>query len=387
MKKIKVAVSQRIIPHYRIPVFKELSSRDGINLTVFYGNGLKTGSQVNSQKITGFTAKKLRTIFLNYKGVYGSSQLRVWHPSLIFQLIRGRFDVVIAEPSTNFYNDIFIYLYCKLFSKKFIWWESGTVPKNQRPLFRRMIDPILSLFIQGADAYITYTSYADESLVRDFSIAPTKIFRAQNTTDTSVISKEMLEFSSKIEETKEKLGLTGNKVCLYIGGIEVRKKIINLIRATTMLNELGVPSRTLIVGDGPDKEELINRMTSVELSQTVFAGKHIDDATLYIMMSDVVVLPSAGGLSVIQAMACGKPFIGSEEIEHGGIRDYVINGFNGYLVKEDDVVDLYEAMLDLFSNETKYLEFCLNATTKSKEISVENMVDGIEDAINFSLYK
>jgi len=368
-------------------VFKELSLRETINLTVFYGDGFKTGSQVNSQNITGFKSKRLFTVFLNYKGVYGSSQLRVWHPSLFFHLIMGRFAVVVAEPSTNFYNDIFIYIYCKLFRKKFIWYEAGSVPKAQRPKHRRMIDPILSLFIKGADAYVTYTSYADESLKRDFNIKQSKIFRAQNTIDTSNIAAEIAEFSPKVAETKERLGLKGFKVCTYIGGIEVRKKIINLIRANTKLNDIGIPSKVLIVGDGPYKDELINQMTTFELAHTVFAGKHIVDATLFILLSDVVVLPSAGGLSVIQAMACGKPFIGSEEIEHGGIKDYVTNGVNGYLVKENDIEDLYQTLSNLFSDEQKYTDICNNAIKKSKELSIENMVCGIENAIKFSISK
>ena len=120
MKKTKVAVSQRIIPHYRVPVFTELASIENISLTVFYGKSFKTGSQVNADSIINFNAKKLFTIFLNYKGVYGSSQLRVWHPFLILHLIAGNYDVVIVEPSTNFYNNIFSFLYCKIFRKKII---------------------------------------------------------------------------------------------------------------------------------------------------------------------------------------------------------------------------------------------------------------------------
>lgn len=385
MKKIKVAISQRIIPHYRIPVFKELASREDIDLTVFYGIGFSTGSQVNGQNIEGFDARMLSTLFLNYKGVYRSAQLRVWHPGLLFHLIKGNYDVVIAEPTTNFYNDIFIYLYCKLFRKKFIWYEAGAVPKEQRPRFRRMIDPIVSMFIKGADAFITYTSYADESLKRDFNINPDMIFRAQNTVDTSMIPKEIEFFSPLVEETKDKLGLKGFKVSLYIGGIEIRKKIINLVKANTKLNELGIPAKTLIVGDGPDKEALLQEMTIREKDHTVFAGKHIADATLYLLMSDVVVLPSAGGLSVIQAMACGKPFIGSEEIEHGGIRDYVDHNINGFLVKEDDVDDLQWALMKLFTDETRYEEFCKNAAEKSKVLTVVNMVNGIEGAVKYSV--
>lgn len=385
MKKIKVAISQRIVPHYRVPVFKELASRENIDLTLYYGRGFKKGSQVNAKEITGINAKKLFTIMLNYSGGYGSSQLRVWHPFLTLHLFLGNYDVIIVEPSTNFYNNIFTFIYCKIFGKKFIWHESGSVPKEQRPKFRRMIDPFLSIFIKRANAFITYTSYADHSLKRDFNIDSKKIFRAQNSVDTSNIDSEIEKFSPYVESKKKELELIGFNIAMYIGGIETRKKIDFLIKAVTKLNKSGIPTKALIVGDGPDKEELIQKLSEEDKSHTVFAGKHVKDATLYVLLSDVVVLPSSGGLSVMTAFACKKPFVGSEEIEHGGIKDYVTNGVNGFLVKENDIEDLESKLRKVFTDSNLYNELCKNAYNTSKQITIANMVDGFENAINHTI--
>ncbi|MDG2059506.1 MAG: glycosyltransferase family 4 protein [Flavobacteriales bacterium] len=385
MKKIKVAISQRIIPHYRVPVFTEFSARQDISLTVFYGKSFKSGSQVNADSIINFNAKKLFTIMLNYKGAYGSSQLRVWHPFLIFHLIVGNYDVVIVEPSTNFYNNIFSFIYCKIFRKKFIWHESGSVPKKERPLFRRMIDPFLSIFIKGSNAFVTYNSYADKSLKRDFNIDSKKIFRAQNTIDTSNIDKEIKIFLPEVNSKKKELELLGFKVALYIGGIEKRKKIENLIKAITHINNSGIPSKALIVGDGPDKDDLLNSLTAEDKLNTIFAGKHIKEATLYVLLSDVVVLPSSGGLSVMTAFACKKPFVGSEEIEHGGIKDYVEDGINGFLVKENDIEDLESKLRKVFTDSNLYNELCKNSYNTSKQITIANMVDGFENAIKHTI--
>ena len=385
--KIKVAISQRIIPHYRIPVFKNLADRKGIDLTLFYGSGFKDGSQVNAKKITGFRSIKLFTIMLNYSGIYGSSQLRVWHPFLILHLIYGGFDVIIVEPSTNFYNNISSYIYCKIFRKKFIWHESGTVPKQQRSKFRRLIDPILSIFIKGADSFITYTSYADKSLKRDFNINSKKIFRAQNTVDTSKIVEEFDIFSPLVNSKKKELKLSDFHIALYIGGIEKRKKIHNLITAITNLNKSGVLCKALIVGDGPDKDSLIRELSHEDISNSVFVGKKIKEATLYVLLSDVVVLPSSGGLSVMTAFACKKPFIGSEKIEHGGIKDYVKHGVNGFLVKENNINDLYQKLKIIFTNDNLRNHMSDEAFSTSKKITIKNMVNGIENAINYSIKK
>lgn len=383
MKKIKVAISQRIIPHYRISVFKNLSNRKKIDLTVFYGKGMKTGSQSNATKICGFKKIKLFTLKLNYRGIYKSKQLRVWHPTLFFHLIKGNFDVVIVEPSTNFYNNIFTFLYCKLFNKKFIWHDAGSVPKNERPIFRKLIDPFLSIFINNSDAYLTYNSFADKSLQRDFKIDSRLIFRAQNTVDIAQINMDINKYEKTVKNFKIELGLVDHKLLLYIGGVEKRKKINYLIKTVAKLNKSGIRSKCLIVGDGPDKDYLIKSISKEEKKHTLFFGKKIKSAVKYILASDLVLLPSSGGLSVVSAFACGKPFVGSVKIEHGGIKDYVDHGINGFLFEEDNLFELYDYCYKILTNKKLYKKMSIAALQKSTELTVENMVNGFEKAVKF----
>jgi len=381
---IKIAISQRIIPHYRIPVFKELGKRKDIDLTVFYGKGFNSGSQANAEHIEGFRHKRLFTIFLNFKR-RKSPHLRVFHPALFFYLIIGKFDVVIVEPTTNFYNNIFTFIYCKLFKKKFIWYEAGTLPINERTKFRKLIDPIINIFIKNADSFITYTSYADYSLKKFYAIPKEKIFRAQNTIDTNKILEEIKKNSSLVDDKKIELNLTNNKVVMYIGGIEKRKKIELLISAVNILNNKYGNYRALIVGDGNDLSWLKSSISKEERDITIFAGKQIDESTLYVLCSDVVVLPAQGGLSIPQAFVCGKPFIGSEDIEYGGVKDYIKNGYNGFLIKENSINDLVEKLYITLSYKKKYAELSKNAFNSSKNLSIPKMVDGIEKAIQYSM--
>ena len=56
----------------------------------------------------------------------------------------------------------------------------------------------------------------------------------------------------------------------------------------------------------------------------------------------------------MEAMACGKPIIGSNV---GGIPDMIRDNFNGFLVNPNDSADLVNKILDLYRNPDLLLKF------------------------------
>lgn len=88
--------------------------------------------------------------------------------------------------------------------------------------------------------------------------------------------------------------------------------------------------------------------------RVVFTGRiPRTEAPYYYAMSDVVVVPSlqeAFGLVVTEAMACGKPVIGTDV---GGISDQIIDGFNGFLVPSKNPEAIAERIIWLINNPGK----------------------------------
>jgi glycosyltransferase involved in cell wall biosynthesis len=86
-------------------------------------------------------------------------------------------------------------------------------------------------------------------------------------------------------------------------------------------------------------------------NKTRFTGRiPRDEAPYYYAMSDIVVVPSlqeAFGLAVSEAMACGRPVIGTRV---GGIQDQIIDGYNGFLVEPKDPSQIAERILWLIEN-------------------------------------
>ncbi|MBT3814029.1 N-acetyl-alpha-D-glucosaminyl L-malate synthase BshA [Candidatus Woesearchaeota archaeon] len=92
----------------------------------------------------------------------------------------------------------------------------------------------------------------------------------------------------------------------------------------------------LMVGDGPEKTIMEDKVRSLGLEKYFhFVGKK-ENVVPYINASDIVVLPSkreSFGLVLLEGMACGRPVIGSRV---GGIPEVIQDGENGFLFSKID---------------------------------------------------
>ena len=132
------------------------------------------------------------------------------------------------------------------------------------------------------------------------------------------------------------LGISPDEAMLLnVGRLVPVKGIDTLIEVTRRLARDGLKVRTVIVGDGPYRDEY-ERMAAKVRGNVVFAGFRSDIPRL-LAACDVFVLPSISeGLpsALLEAAACGKPLVASNT---GAIPDVVIHGETGFLAEPGDV--------------------------------------------------
>jgi len=94
----------------------------------------------------------------------------------------------------------------------------------------------------------------------------------------------------------------------------------------------------LMVGEGPHKSSVINKIKLLKLEDNIkLLGlyPHKEMPSIY-RSADIVIIPSIGcegtSLSCLEAMACEKPVVATRV---GGLPDIVIDGFNGFLCYPD----------------------------------------------------
>lgn len=145
---------------------------------------------------------------------------------------------------------------------------------------------------------------------------------------------------------------------LFVGGLEPRKGLDNLVRAMPMIAARVPDVRLIVVAKsgfrGTDQVgtfETLARGLGVE--ERIVFRESVDQETLlsFYSESDVVVLPSRNegwGLSLMEAMACGRPVVASRV---GGIPELVRDGVDGLLVDAGNADQLCAATVRLLDDQ------------------------------------
>ena len=138
------------------------------------------------------------------------------------------------------------------------------------------------------------------------------------------------------KQARERLGLNGEKVFLYVGRLEPLKGLDLLLQTAAQL-ETCQKVRVLVVGGDTNGDKEMARLQDMAKTLNVedvfdFVGR-VDqsDLPLYYNAADVCVVPSyyeSFGLAALESMACGTPVVAAMV---GSLSSIVKHGHTGYL--------------------------------------------------------
>jgi glycosyltransferase involved in cell wall biosynthesis len=141
-------------------------------------------------------------------------------------------------------------------------------------------------------------------------------------------------FSSCCKNLLETKWGISRPVILFVGRLVKDKGVEHLLQAFSEVVEEIPEAKLVIVGKGPQEKALKKLQESLELTHVFFLGPVETKFMPNIYAGcDVLVLPSSHepfGNVVIEAMAAGKPVIGSYV---GGIKNTIVHGETGYHVQ------------------------------------------------------
>lgn len=175
------------------------------------------------------------------------------------------------------------------------------------------------------------------------------------------------------------------RIITHISNFRKVKNIPDVIKVFYKIQEI-IPSKLMMVGNGPEKEnaEVLCRKLGIEEKVIFFGNSHeIDQILSY---TDLFLLPSeteSFGLAALEAMACKVPVISSNS---GGLPEVNIDGVSGFLSDVGDVEDMARNAIKVLANDETLISFKQKAFEVAKQFSVEKIVPKYEklylDAIN-----
>ena len=168
------------------------------------------------------------------------------------------------------------------------------------------------------------------------------------------------------------------RIITHISNFRKVKRIPDIIKIFHKIQKK-IPSKLLMVGDGPEKEYAENLCFDLGIeSKVIFLGNsnEIDRILSY---SDLFLLPSeteSFGLAALEAMAWSVPVISSNS---GGLPEVNFDGISGYLSEVGNIDEMAENALKILKDDKTLMKFKENALMIAKKFNIENILPLYED--------
>lgn len=136
------------------------------------------------------------------------------------------------------------------------------------------------------------------------------------------------------------------RIC-FVGRLEPVKNPLALVDALAIVIDQGIDAELSIVGDGSQKQLLIDRAQELNISDRVALHGFQDKPDYYIRQSHVYVQPSISegfGLALVEAMGCAVPVIATAV---GGAPEIINDGHTGWLIHKTDAKTIAEKLVEV----------------------------------------
>jgi len=226
---------------------------------------------------------------------------------------------------------------------------------KSQPLMR----PTIKNVLKDADGVFAVSNALKHEIVA------TGVVGIADKTKISWNSVDVDKFSLKNNDSfKKEFKLEDKPIVLFVGNLIKRKNVDSLLEAKKIANS---DYYLVVVGDGPLYKKLTKKVEDENIRDVIFTGSRGDVENI-IPSCDLLILPSYSesfGLVLIEALACGKPVIGSDV---GGISE-IINDDVGLLINPKKVSTIAKAIDKLVNDEDLRLILSMNARNRALDFS------------------
>ena len=176
------------------------------------------------------------------------------------------------------------------------------------------------------------------------------------------------------------------RIITHISNFREVKNIPDVIKIFNGIQK-EVPSKLMLVGEGPEKEAAEYLVEELCISEKVVFFGNSNEIDRILCFSDLFLLPSqteSFGLAALEAMASSVPVISSNS---GGLSEVNKDGFSGYLSTVGNVSEMTEKALQILKNDDLLNQFKLNSKAQSLNFDIHAIVPKYESIYQKTLSK
>lgn len=226
--------------------------------------------------------------------------------------------------------------------------------------------PVVTFSINQSDGVTTVSESLKEETCQYFDI----------TTDIRVIPNfiDFKRFSLQPKDHfKKAIAPNGERILIHTSNFRRVKRTEDVIKTFAKIVAV-IPSKLLMVGDGPERgnDEILCREMGI-CDHVRFLGKQ-DAVEEILSVSDLFLMPSESesfGLAALEAMACKVPAITSNA---GGLPELNINGFCGYMSNVGDIDDMAAKAIEILKDDETLQRFKENAYTRALDFDLKKIL-------------
>lgn len=228
---------------------------------------------------------------------------------------------------------------------------------------------------------IAISGLVRQHLMDDFHIPAERIRRIYNGIDTDYYAA--VPEPPLLEEHRRRWGIPPHG--RVIGGVgrlaEGKVKGFDLLLVAAYLLQEAVPDvQVLIVGDGPRRPFLEDVAKRLRIQNRVHFAGGTGDVRAALGLMDLFVFtsrwPEAFGLTIIEAMAAGKPVVATKV---GAVPEIIQHGEDGWIVPPNDPSALTQGIEQLLTHRETAERFGSNAQRRVRQMfSLDRMAAEVE---------
>ncbi len=231
-------------------------------------------------------------------------------------------------------------------------------------------EPVVTFSLNQSDAITAVSHNLKEETYKYFPITK-EVEVIHNFVDVSRFSKKPLEAFKKV------IAPNGEKILIHASNFRKVKRVNDVIKIFSEVKKY-IPSKLLMVGDGPERpnaEELARELGIID--DVRFIGKQ-EQMEEILAVSDVFILPSeyeSFGLAALEAMAARVVVISTNA---GGLPEINVQGKTGFLANVGDVTAMSNFAISVLKDNDTLNQFKEAAFEHAKTFDISNIIPKYE---------